>query len=64
MECHWCNSVDRFKGVRCNIKLPVICRDCGTEIGEIDFEEFNRIINERDYYKRKFYEHHLTKIKK
>ena len=63
-NCGWCNKVTKFRAMVCGCKMPMICRDCGSKVGYLDWEEINHIIVERDYYKKEFYKRALTKKKK
>jgi hypothetical protein len=63
MECSWCDSVNQLEAMVCGARMPMICKDCGTKLGYIDWSELNKILVERDYYKKKFYEQTLTKQK-
>lgn len=63
MKCSWCDRVNQIEAQVSSAKMPVICK-CGTKLGYIDYEEFNKILVERDYYKKKFYEKSLTKSKR
>ena len=63
MHCSWCDRVNQIRGQVSSAKMPVICK-CGTRLGHIGYEELNKIIVERDYYKKKFYERALTKSKR
>jgi hypothetical protein len=56
MECSWCDSVNQLEAMVSSAKMPVICKNCGTKLGYIDCDDLNKIIIERDYYKKKFYE--------
>lgn len=62
MKCTWCEEVNNFKAQVSSAEMPVICRGCGTKLGYIDCEEFNKIIDERDYYKKKYQENILTNL--
>ena len=63
MKCSWCDRVGKIEAQVSSATMPVICK-CGTKLGDIDYKELNKIIIERDYYKKKFYERTLTKHKK
>ena len=40
------------------------CRDCNSSMGQLTVEDVNKMIGERDYYKKFFYESELEKCKK
>jgi transcription elongation factor Elf1 len=61
-NCIWCETKNNITAMVSAAKMPVICK-CGTKLGYIDWEDLRSIINERDYYKKKFYERTLTKRK-
>lgn len=62
--CSWCNNVKPFRAQVCGCTMPMVCRDCGGKVADLDWEAINHIIIERDYYKKKFYEQTLTKPKR
>ena len=62
-ECGWCDSVDEIEAMVSGYKMGIICKKCGGGLGFIDYEGFNKILIERDYYKKKFYEKALTNKK-
>ena len=63
-NCGWCQQPKRFRAQVCGAKFPIVCRDCGSKVGDLGWEEINHIIVERDYYKKEFYKKTLTKKKK
>jgi translation initiation factor 2 beta subunit (eIF-2beta)/eIF-5 len=60
MECTWCDSVNEIRAQESGYIMGVICKNCGTKLGYIDYKEFNKILIERDYYKKEFYKRALT----
>lgn len=62
MKCNWCNRVNQIQAQVSSATMPIICK-CGTKLGDINCDDLNKILVERDYYKKKFYERALTKRK-
>jgi hypothetical protein len=58
-KCDWCEKTNNITAMVSGHKMPIICR-CGTKVGYIGWEDLRDIINERDYYKKKY----LTNRKK
>ena len=63
MKCNWCGRANQIQAQVSAAEMPVICK-CGTKLGYIDCDDLNKIIIERDYYKKEFYKKALTKKKK
>jgi hypothetical protein len=64
----FCSSCQEIKPYRveefCISKLYKVCRDCGCPMGSIDTEGLNKLLNELNFYKEKFYNEELDKCKK
>jgi len=53
LKCIWCKAENKIEGQKSGYKMGVICSECGTKVGFIDYKDLNEIIRERDYWKKK-----------
>lgn len=58
--CSRCQEIKPYRVAEYYKRLVKNCRDCGFQLGFIELEELNILINERNFYIEKFYE---TRIK-
>jgi uncharacterized protein (DUF983 family) len=61
--CANCEEIKPYRVVEFFKRYVKNCRDCGSQMGFISIEEINKIIVERDFYKKKFYERELKNEK-
>lgn len=58
----WCSNCQVLKPYQVNnfvLTWTKRCRDCNTMMGTFTVEDANKIIVERDYYKKIFYEREI-----
>lgn len=51
LKCSWCNAKNKIRGMESSFEMPVICSECRTKIGYMNYKDLNELINERDYWK-------------
>lgn len=54
LKCGWCNAKNKIEGMESSFEMPVICSECGTKIGYINYKDLNGLIKERDCWKKKY----------
>lgn len=57
--CSNCQQVKPYRVVEYYKRLVKNCRDCGFQMGFIDIEEINKMITERNFYKKEFYDREI-----
>jgi hypothetical protein len=59
----FCSNCQALKPYRlaefCVTYISKVCRDCGMGMGSITIDNLNKVVNERNFYKKKFYEREL-----
>jgi DNA-directed RNA polymerase subunit RPC12/RpoP len=54
-KCGWCKSENKIKGMVSSVKIPIVCSECGTKIGYINYKDLNELIGNLIYWKNKYY---------
>ena len=62
-RCKWCGRDSEIQAMESAATMKVICRDCGGGVGEIDYKDLKKIIDEYHYWRIKHNEL-LAQIKK
>jgi len=63
----FCSNCQALKPYRlaefCVTYVSKVCQDCGMGMGSIEVVDLNKIVVERDFYKKKFYEREIEDAK-
>lgn len=54
LKCDWCEAENKIEVVVSSIKMGIVCSECGTKIGYIDYKDLNELIRECDYWKKNY----------
>ena len=49
--CSWCEKETELVPMECDVFVPVICKDCGGKVKNMNLEELRQIF--REWYKSK-----------
>ena len=53
-HCSWCLKDAETRAMEANAKMPVVCAECGSDLGYITWQELNKILEDLHFYKRMY----------
>lgn len=53
-KCDWCKAENKIEGMVSSAEIPVVCSECGTKLGYIDYRDLNNLIKELNYWKNAY----------